>query len=121
MKTNKTKPAPNGLSNEAKQFWNNALRDHDIADCDLYLLRAMCESWDLLQSATAQLKSEGLTIAGRGGPKAHPAAVVARDSRTAFSSIFKQLGLCEEVKPKPMMGRPPNSLKYHTSWKDNGS
>src|SRR5262245_55031479 len=57
------------------------------------LLTLAARAWDRGEEAHERLRSEGLTIAGREGLKAHPCISIERDARAAFAALVKQLAL----------------------------
>jgi phage terminase small subunit len=76
----------------------------------LYLLEAACGAWDRLEGARQTLAREGITVAGRYGPRAHPAVGVERDARFAFARLLTQLDL-DPPPERYMGGSPAQSLE----------
>ncbi|HVW69190.1 MAG TPA: P27 family phage terminase small subunit [Steroidobacteraceae bacterium] len=78
--------------------------EYDIKDPGgLLILASAVEAFDRMRQAQRRLKREGLTVKDRfGQAKAHPAAVIERDSRAAMLAALKQLNLDLE----PLEGRP---------------
>src|SRR5437773_259217 len=71
------------------------------------LLTLACESWDRATQAREQLARDGLTFKDRlGSIRAHPAAAIERDSRTAFARLLRELALDVDA-PADERTRPP--------------
>jgi phage terminase small subunit len=71
----------------------------------LVILRAACEAADRCEAARLQVEENGMVIAGRFGPRAHPLIASERDARTAMLRALRELGLDLEDASAP---RPPN-------------
>jgi P27 family predicted phage terminase small subunit len=95
--------APDHLSAAMKAWWADVLARHGVPDSHrLYLLEAACGAWDRLEGARQTLAREGITVAGRYGPRTHPAVGVERDARLAFARLLTQLDL--DPPPERYMG-----------------
>ena len=106
---------PSHLSPETKRWWSTILGDYDLEPHHLRILQLACEAWDRKEDAREQMRKDGIVIPGRtGGVRQHPGIAIERDCALRFSALVRQLGLDEEA--QPMMGRPPNSLKYADPW-----
>ena len=101
--------APGHLSDEAQEQWDALLAEFALTDQSLLVLMTTLESFDRMRQAQGQLAMEGNTYLDRfGQPKAHPATLIERDSRSAYCRGLKDLGLnLEPVRSGP--GRPPGS------------
>lgn len=96
MKRAKSKlKAPVGIGPAARAWWSAVARDYAIGDSGgEMLLSVAAHALDELQRAEAELRKHGLTIVDRFGQRrAHPAAAIARDSRSGFLQAVKALGL----------------------------
>jgi P27 family predicted phage terminase small subunit len=103
------KRAPAHLSPEAARIWRSVVDDYELeARHELTLVVAL-EALDRLRQAQAEISRDGITIAGRFGPRQHPALAVERDARIAFLRASRELGLDLEA---PATSRPP------TRWRD---
>ena len=112
--TNRPRP-PDHLRPDTADWWQSVLRDYDLEDHHIRLLRLACESWDRGQQAREQIDRDGLTVrTADGGLKAHPAVAIERDTRLAFARLVRELDLdagapSERSRP-PALGsnrRPP--------------
>lgn len=77
---------------------SGGLRSRRGGECDehhLLLLTAACEANDRAAEARRVIDEEGLLVEGRFGKKTHPAVMIERDSRLAFSRLVRQLRLDE--------------------------
>ena len=98
---------PRDLSREACRWWRRLTTEYEIGDDAgrLILMTAM-EAFDRMRQAQAVLTKDGLSIKDRFGQvKAHPLAVVERDSRAQMMAALKALNLdIEPLRDGP--GRP---------------
>lgn len=83
------------------------MADYTLERPHLVLLQAALEAWDRCQQARALIDAEGIVVAGRSGPKAHPAVAIERDSRLATVRALRELDLEGEPLPDP---RPPRRI-----------
>lgn len=99
-------PCPAHLSPEAAAWWDKINSGWTLDDPGLLLLESALESFDRMRQAQKILKKEGQVVRDRfGQPKAHPATLTERDSKTTMLRIFKGLNLdLEPLNPGP--GRP---------------
>ena len=92
--TKTAKPTARPLSADAKRLRGELL---DGAECDpgqLAILDTALAAWDRWQQCRAILDRDGLTTVDRWGQKkAHPLCSVERDSRAAYLSGLKLLGV----------------------------
>src|SRR5262245_8938642 len=103
MSKNPTPPAH--LSAACKSWWRAIVRDYDLNEQDLRLLTMAAEAWDMNTQARQLLKKEGLTFTDdRGNCRAHPAVSIARDCKTTFARLIRELSL--DIDPPPD-SRPP--------------
>ena len=64
---------PAHLTPEAADWWRTAVRDYELEDHHLRLLRLACEAWDRCQQAREARQEHGLTFDDRfGAPHARP-------------------------------------------------
>ena len=87
--------APRHLKAEARSMWERLLADYQLEDAAAQaLLRAACEAFQRAQEARRILDRDGAIVKDRFGQlKAHPAAAVERDSRTAMIAALRALRL----------------------------
>ena len=77
-----------GAALEAAILADFALEPHELA-----ILRLAAHSADRAAEARACIATEGLTVSGRFGLKAHPALAIARDSEAAMLRCLRALNL----------------------------
>jgi P27 family predicted phage terminase small subunit len=101
---------PAHLGEDGKELWNNIQRSYRLDDPGgLALLQVACEARDRVSSCRQQLDLDGEVIEGvRGDLRAHPAAQIERDARSAMIRALKELRLdVEPLRDRP--GRPGGS------------
>jgi P27 family predicted phage terminase small subunit len=87
-------PAPDHLSSNARQWWNEVVAHHILNPHELMLLQAACESWDRRGEAVREIAREGLTYTDdKGNTKPNPATVIEASATASFAKLIKQLGL----------------------------
>jgi P27 family predicted phage terminase small subunit len=99
------KPKPSKtLSPEAKKLWKRLQFEYGIDDeGGLLLLQTAFEAYDRMKGAQRLILAEGLTLRDRfGQARAHPAATIERDARSALMAALKHLNLDLE----PLANRP---------------
>lgn len=87
--------APAHLSDDARGWWQQVLRDYDLEPHHRRLLQSACEAWDRMQQARAALADHGkLTFTDdKGTIRAHPCVAMERDARVAFARLVRELDL----------------------------
>jgi hypothetical protein len=68
----------------------NSRRDQLVAYSARHKIPTM---YEFREFARQVLAKEGITVAGRYGPRTHPAVGIERDARAAFAKLVKQLDL----------------------------
>jgi hypothetical protein len=100
---------PRHLSEASARLWSELVEEYAMQGdaAALAILTAGMEALDRCAEARAILAKEGLVSQSSGGvAKVHPAALVERDSKSAFLACMKALKLdIEPIQPRP--GRPP--------------
>jgi phage terminase small subunit len=99
--------APGHLRPATRAWWRKVTADYELEDHHLRLLTLAGEAWDLAEQARKGLKEAGsLTFLDRfHQPHARPEVAIARDSRTSFARLLRELAL--DVEPPKAPGRPP--------------
>src|SRR5262245_22176067 len=105
--------APKHLTPDSQSWWAAICEEYAMQSHHHRLLTLAAEAWDRAQQAREILDKDGITIEGReGGMRAHPCVAIERDSRAAFASLVKQLGLDDEGETRAP-GRPAGI--FHTA------
>jgi P27 family predicted phage terminase small subunit len=79
-------------------FRKLAAADDLVTDQNLESVQALCRCWDNYRDATAQLKSDGITVVtSTGNIRKHPAYDIAKTSMEGFVRLSKLLGLYDVV------------------------
>lgn len=88
-------PPPEHLSDAAKAWWREVLRDFDLEPHHLHLLALAAGAWDRAEQARRTLAEHGAVtfVAANGDLKTHPAVAVERDARIAFARLVRELDL----------------------------
>jgi P27 family predicted phage terminase small subunit len=85
---------PDHLSRASRKFWRTVLSTYELSTAELELLKRCCEAMDRLDQARKLLDEEGLvTVDKYGQTKAHPAAVIESQARTAVARLLRELKL----------------------------
>lgn len=84
---------PDHLCPETQGWYASVLADYDLEEHHRRLLQLAAEAFDRAQVARQAIEHDGAFIAGRYGPRAHPAVAVERDSRLAFARLLRELDL----------------------------
>jgi P27 family predicted phage terminase small subunit len=95
--------APEHLSHEAAVWWDKIVADFCVDDTPgLLLLQTALEAFDRMRQAQESIKEHGTIYKDRfKQPKASPACIVERDSRSAMLSALKALDFGEDTPPLP--------------------
>jgi len=97
--------APRHISAAGRRLFADVVRGYALEPHHVALLVKACEAYDRAEQARVLIDAEGLVVRSRlGEPRQHPAIPVERDSRAAFMSALKQLGLDIEP-PNPSQKR----------------
>lgn len=87
------KPPP-GLRAGGKRLWSSVADAYELEEHEARLLLEACRTTDLLDQLAAAVTRDGpLCVDGKGEPKAHPAAVEARQQRIALARLIAALRL----------------------------
>ncbi|GAA1714441.1 hypothetical protein GCM10009809_08270 [Isoptericola hypogeus] len=87
-------PAPSGLGTRGGQFWRETVAEFELTASETALLTECCRTLDLVDELEAQVKRDGLTVAGASGQdRLHPAVTELRGQRLALHRLLAALGL----------------------------
>ncbi len=89
---------PDWLPELAREMWEQVLPALEqmgvLASCDAGTIAAYCVAWHDLQTATATIEAEGMTLpGGSGGVKAHPALALQAAAIASLRLLGDFLGL----------------------------
>lgn len=94
MSDSKVPRAPAGTGPSGRRLWVEVLGEYELEQHELILLKEMTRTVDLLDDLDAQVRRDGLMVAGPGlGKRVHPAAVEARQQRIALARLSASLRL----------------------------
>ena len=98
--------APQHLSKAATTLYAAVLTSYALEPHHVAVLVKALEAFDRAEAARAVIERDGILTTSRlGEVKASPAIAIERDSRAAFLSALKQLGLDIEGSPAPSTRR----------------
>jgi len=97
-------PAPKGLSGESSRLWRAVVEGFDLPPHALMTLHVAAQALDRLRQAQRVIEADGIVVAGRQGPKPHPAIRIEEQARIAYLRAIRELGLDLE---EPAASRPP--------------
>ncbi len=96
---------PEHLSPEAREWFAAVVEGFELEAHHVRLLTLACESWDESRLARAAVAEHGQTFIDRySQPRERPEVGIARQARTQFARLVRELGL--DVEP-PAETRPP--------------
>jgi phage terminase small subunit len=104
---------PADLSAASKALWRQVLETYDLAEHELTILAELGRALDRARQARAAINRDGITIAGRFGPRANPACHVENQAVIRASRLMRQLGLRElddQMARQPGYGSKPEVL-----------
>ena len=98
--------APKHLTASTRRWWENVVREWELAEHHIRLLTLAAEAWDRAEAARCAVQEHGLIFITRfGEPRARPEVGVERDSRLAFARLLRELDLDLDA---PAESRPPS-------------
>jgi P27 family predicted phage terminase small subunit len=103
--------APRHLGPDGRKLWRQLTAGYDFSDQGgQVLLTAACELLDRLRQTEAEIEREGAILEDNRGRKyANPRTTIARDLRSQYLAVFRQLKL-----PPPVAEPPTPDKKYKT-------
>lgn len=94
MTDSRTPRVPSGTAASGRRLWLDVLREYQLEEHEMALLREMVRTVDLLDDLDAQVRQDGLMVEGPGGTRrVHPAAVEARQQKIALARLSASLRL----------------------------
>lgn len=94
MTESKVPRVPAGTGPSGRRLWADVLGEYELEEHEMALLREMVRTVDLLDDLDAQVRADGLMVAGQGlGKRVHPCAVEARQQRIALARLSAALRL----------------------------
>jgi hypothetical protein len=86
--------APAGAKAAGRRLWRSVLREYELEEHELALLREMVRAVDHLDDLAAVVAKDGLMVPGPGmTERVHPAVVEARQLRIALARLAAALRL----------------------------
>jgi len=84
--------APEGSREAGRRLWCSVVEEFDLEEHELALLREATRTVDLLDELDATVRRDGAVIVtAEGHPRAHPAAIEARQQRIALARVLSAL------------------------------
>jgi hypothetical protein len=84
---------PQGAGPSGRRIWRAIVGEFELDEHEKALVTALVRQVDRLDALEALIEEEGLTVAGHGSLKVHPAVVEARQSAIAVARISAALRL----------------------------
>ena len=84
-------PAPTGTGSGGKRLWRAVLEAYTLEEHELALLREAVRTVDDLDGLARIVRRQGRIVSTKGGPRAHPALVEARQLRIALARLLAAL------------------------------
>ncbi|WP_370501199.1 terminase [Mycolicibacterium sp. jd] len=84
---------PPGLKASGRRLWQSTVKDFDLDEHELALLREACRSLDSLDALQVAVDQDGVVVESPQGLKAHPALVEVRQQRITFARLVAALGI----------------------------
>ena len=85
---------PKHLATATQRWYSEVLETFELDIHHLALLTKACEAHDRGEAAREGIKKNGIVFTDRwGAPKARPEVNIERDSRRAFASLIREIGL----------------------------
>ena len=108
MSMNTQQKPPKHLSNDAKDFWRQVLRDFQLEDHHVRLLTGACECLDRATQARETVARDGPFFKTRYGEiRPHPGLQVERDQKTLLARLLRELNLDTDLPSEPYSRPPP--------------
>ena len=85
--------APPGLAGAGRRLWDAVILEYELEEHETALLIEACRTLDLLGRLDRLVRREGPIVETPQGPRAHPAAVEARQQRIALARLLAALRL----------------------------
>lgn len=86
--------APRDLSRRGADFWRQTVKDFELSDVELLLLRECCRLLDECETLREAVTNDGVTVAGSTGQlRVHPALGELRQHRLALGRLLAQMAL----------------------------
>ena len=100
---------PKHLRPATQRWFSEVLEAFELDIHHMQLLTKACEAHDRCETARELIAKHGLTFEDRwGNPKARPECNIERDSRRAFASLIREIGLDvsppTETRTNPLRG-----------------
>jgi hypothetical protein len=88
-----TPAAPKGAGPAGRRLWSAVMKNLELDEHERALLVEAVRTLDLLEVLDVRWRDEGAIVDTPQGPRAHPAAVEARQQRIVYARLVAQLRL----------------------------
>jgi len=107
--TDASKPPrpPAGARANGRRLWDSVVSDFDLDIHELALLAEAVRTVDRLDQLDQQVRTDGVMVPGRDGPRVHPALVESRLAKIALARVLAALRLPsgeEDARPQRRVG-----------------
>lgn len=89
--TNKIPEPPKGLRRSGRALWRAVLREYDLDQHEVVLLREAGRTADLIDELQATIDRDGIMGQTSQGPRVNPCAAELRQQRIAFARLLTAL------------------------------
>ena len=100
---------PNGLRTSGRTLWRAVVRDFELDEHEVVVLREACRTADSLDALQALLDEEGTMSSTSQGPRVHPALPELRQQRIALARLITALRIPAGVEDDGRTG--PRALR----------
>lgn len=103
-----TPTPPSYLKKPTREWFAQVAADYQFEPHHLRILEMAAQAWDEFQLARTAVSKHGLTFVDRyGQPRERPEVGTARQARTSFARMIRELAL--DIEPPPESPRPPRT------------
>jgi len=89
-----TRKPPQHLSLDCQLWWATVMEDYQLDEHHVRLLTMACESWDINEKAREEILLHGILVKDdRGNLRTNPAVAIAKDAKTTFARLIRELDL----------------------------
>jgi len=101
----KKQESPSHLATATRRWFSEVAADYELESHHMKILEMAAQAWDEYESARKAVTKHGQIFVDRyGQPRERPEVSIARQARTAFARLIRELALDVE---SPTFARPP--------------